>query len=35
MRKWEKWLLCNKILNLLRKQKGESLVSPLNNPYMT
>ncbi len=28
-----KWALWNKILNLLRKYKGQEEVDPKNNPY--
>lgn len=33
--KREKWALCNKILNILRKYKGLDEVDPKNNPYGT
>lgn len=33
MSNFEKWEMINRILNMLRKEKGLPLVNPMSNPH--
>ncbi len=35
MKKWKKWELCNKLLNMIRQVKGLPLVPSSDNPYLS